>query len=386
MARILHLFDASAGWEQRIGWTQLRARLPAGRFTTLAASTSKSIARQWAADGETPGFWPMRLGAGFLNGPILRRRLAARPAEVVHVWSVSLAVLVARAVAEPGLVVELSDPAPSEADVRALRVIQDRDGFAVVCTTQTVRRRLVEGGVDPEVCAVIRPGVDFGAINVARRADLRARLRWGDEGARARTPQAPQGGRVFITPEPAVRGGGQFVTFWATAVRSFLRTGDRLVLPGVSGEQARIARLARRLGLTECLCCPGQAFRFEDLVVISDVLLMPSAREVPTTAIGWAMGAGVPVVATAVYATAELLGHKHNGLLIKPDADKTVAVKLAAMLDRTDELRRVAETARGQAFQVLGVRRYVDQHARLYENLLAGNRPGEGIVDSAVDA
>jgi glycosyltransferase involved in cell wall biosynthesis len=137
--------------------------------------------------------------------------------------------------------------------------------------------------------------------------------------------------------------------------------------------------------MPDLLCCPGDGFHFEDLVAVADAMLVPSSGEVPTTAIAWAMAAGVPVLATAVYATAEMMADKHNGLLVKPGHPKRAALRLVARLDDREQLDVIKETARGQAFQIFGLTRYVDQHVRLYENILNSHSPAEGIVDSSLD-
>jgi glycosyltransferase involved in cell wall biosynthesis len=119
------------------------------------------------------------------------------------------------------------------------------------------------------------------------------------------------------------------------------------------------------------VCFPGERFSFEVLLANADVLLVPSVSEVPTTAMAWAMAAGVPVVASAVPATAELLEHKRNGLLIPPGQPTRMAVKLAAMLDQEEYLKRVKEPARGQAYDMFSLTQNVAEHARLYGNLLS---------------
>jgi hypothetical protein len=58
-------------------------------------------------------------------------------------------------------------------------------------------------------------------------------------------------------------------------------------------------------------------------------------------------------------------------------------VSIARLLRDRDAQRRYVEAARGQAFEVFGLRRFAEQTMRLYENMLSGASPGEGIVDSA---
>jgi len=46
-------------------------------------------------------------------------------------------------------------------------------------------------------------------------------------------------------------------------------------------------------------------------------------------------------------------------------------------------LDKAREVARGQAYEVFGVRRFIEQHMRVYDNLMSDRAPGEGITDSA---
>jgi hypothetical protein len=61
-----------------------------------------------------------------------------------------------------------------------------------------------------------------------------------------------------------------------------------------------------------------------------------------------------------------------------------MAAKIAALLEDSVALAKVRETARAQAFEVFSVRRYADQCARLYDNLLAGRAVSDGIADAAM--
>jgi glycosyltransferase involved in cell wall biosynthesis len=125
---------------------------------------------------------------------------------------------------------------------------------------------------------------------------------------------------------------------------------------------------------------------FEELVAIADALVVAAPGDTSTTAISWAMAAGTAVIGSAVHAVAELIANKLNGLLFKIEKGETVAMPVARLLQNRDGQRKVKETARGQAYEVFGLRRFAEQHDRLYENLLTGRAPGEGITDPALVA
>ncbi|MHC4066629.1 MAG: glycosyltransferase [Planctomycetota bacterium] len=219
VTRVLHLFDASADWQQRVGAAQLFDRLPAERFACLAAATDGTVRRSTLPGNGKARLFPRPLGLDFLSGPALRRHLQRLGIDVVHAWGVQAAIAAAAAAPHVPLVVELFAPDRTARQARKLRAIQRSAGFALACSTQTVRRRLIEEGLAAETAVVIRPGVDFAAINAARKRELRGHLCLSDQD------------RVIITPGPATRDGGQFAAYWAVGVRSFVEPGVRLVLP-----------------------------------------------------------------------------------------------------------------------------------------------------------
>ena len=373
MIRILHLFDAEITWEQRVQAGLLIERLPADRFACRAAVLEARHRRLAPPGPNGVDVLPRRLAAQFLSAPAVRSYLHRHQIDLVHAWGADAPLAVVLACPQTPIVVARFDPYISLRQGHRLRAAMQERRFAIACPAQTVRRRLMEQGLPEDVCPVIRPGIDLGAINAARRQDVRGGLDLSPDD------------RVLIAPEPATPRGGQFVACWTAAVRSFVEPQIRLILPGTGRERDRIARLTRQLGLTRLLRCPGESPGFETLVAAADVLLCPPSGDASSSAIAWAMAAGVPVIATAVYSTAELIANRQNGLLVKPDAAKRLAVKLAALLEQEETLARLREVARGQAYQVFSVRRYVAQHARLYDNITSGRPVGDGISDAAYD-
>lgn len=93
---------------------------------------------------------------------------------------------------------------------------------------------------------------------------------------------------------------------------------------------------------------------------------------------------GAAVIGSAVYSIAELIGSGLNGRLFKANATGSLAPAIYRCLNDRDEFPKFVDVARGHAYEVFGLRRCIDQHARLYHNLQAGRPPNDGIVDSAV--
>ena len=99
----------------------------------------------------------------------------------------------------------------------------------------------------------------------------------------------------------------------------------------------------------------------------------------------WAMAADTLVIGTATYAVAELIANRVNGLLFKQTPGRRMVPDIAPLLrgDRSSHVK-LKEAARGQAYEVFGLRRCVEQTMQLYENLLAGENAEHNINDPAM--
>jgi len=373
MTTIGHLFDESAGWEQRVAVTQLLERLPPDRFPQVLAVTSPA-ARSALRGLDRPIETFSRLASvAALAGPNLARFAAHRGIDVLHAWGAAAAT-VARTLSDTPLVVHLFDPCSAARSVKLLRVMAASRGFAAACSCEIVRRRLVEGGVPFEATVVIRPGVDFAAISRFRRSGLRERL------------GLSRAHRVIILPDVAEGSGSRLEAFMAVALQHALTPDLRVIVPGDGLEQRRIARFAATVPQPGALVATHDRYPFEQLVAAADLLLITPRGDASTTSIAWAMGAGVGVIGTAVYAVAELIASRVNGLLFKQTPGRSMTLPIVRLLEDHEAHAKVTEAARGQSYEVFSVRRFIEQHARLYENVLAGVKPSEGITDPAMRA
>lgn len=380
MATICHLFDGTSGWEERVAAKQLMERLPADRYSALVATIDSSALPLLSSFKNQVSVLARRPVGGTIGDVLaagsVARFVSRNRIDVVFAWgrSAARAAWMARRVVRNrcrSVVLELFDPAAAAAEGKFLRLATSVGGLALVSTSQTIQRRLYENGVGPEFCTVIRPAVDFAALNRARRGGLREQL-----GIRADET-------AVLLPEPVRRRDHPFDAFWATVLLHHLGEGFRGVLPGCSREIDRLRRFAAALPTPAELITPGDGVRFEELIAMADVLLVPAAGDAPTAGIAWAMGAGAAIVAAAQHSVTELVVHRVNGLLFKQTPEKSSMMAIAALLrDRKSQLR-LKEAARGQSYEVFGLRRFVDQHRRLLDNVLAGAAPGQGIADSA---
>ena len=375
MTRVCHLLDDRAGFEQRVGVTQLVGHLPTEGFSLSLAATSPATSPDLIRAGceamagtQTVDSLKLPSGLPLLSRYARVRTLAGKRFDLIHAWSAEAAVI-ARKTGDIPLVVTVFDPALARREVKMLRrVVRDRH-FAVACGTELVRRRLIEQGVPAGLCVVLRSGVDFGLIDQARRSTLRGELGVLDNE------------RLAIIPEPVTRGSGAFEAFWAVAFRAHLTGGFRVIVLGPSSEQKRIARFASRLPTVDPSVRPMPVAAFEELVSVCDVMITAPRGDIPTTAIAWAMAAGAAVIATEVPAVTEFVSHGRGGLLVKPQHGRSLIGALSRHLMDHAAQKKNVETARRRAIEMFDLRRYVTQYVTLYENVISGRSPGDRIAD-----
>lgn len=376
MTRVLHLLDRCACWEQRVALAQLLERLPASTHVQALSAVDPAAIR--GVDGLAR---PIRmlhggrtiaaLGARSVLQKVQRERI-----DLVHAWGIRAAVASGAALSAPRnpgvpFVVELLDPRVTIRQIKILRVLARGKRMAIVTSGQRLIRRLVEGGVPPESCVLIRPGVDFGLINQCKRGPLRGEL-----------GLAP-GNHIVLIPDPPTPGGGRWEEFWCTILLSYFDANVRAVVPGHSKELPRIRRQAGFIPGKPVLITPGDRYPFEQLVAIADTLLLSANDDVSTTVVSWAMASETLVVAPAVHSVAELIAHKVNGVLFSPKGPRRPALSMSALFTDTSGFRKLKDVARAQAYEVFSIRRYVRQHQRVYDNLLDGRPLSEGIEDPA---
>jgi glycosyltransferase involved in cell wall biosynthesis len=182
-------------------------------------------------------------------------------------------------------------------------------------------------------------------------------------GQPARGPAGPTGAspgearrRLGIPAQAQVVGAVGRLTY-QKAPEDFIAALRALNRPEVTGVwigdgelAAKTARLARSAGQRVVLA--GDRADVADLLPAFDVFALPSRYEGLPTAVAEAMVCGVPVVATAVNAVADLVEPGVTGLLVPPARPELLASAVGYLLDCKSEAARMA--AAGQ--QRIGAR------------------------------
>jgi glycosyltransferase involved in cell wall biosynthesis len=146
-----------------------------------------------------------------------------------------------------------------------------------------------------------------------------------------------------------------------------------LLLAGDGPQRAALEDQAARLGIDARFL--GARTDVPELLARADVFVLPSLREGMSNAVMEAMAAGRPVVATAVGGTPELLGDD-RGVLVQPHDVGTLATGLRQVLTDVDLAARLATRARAWSHTRLSVDAMVDEHVRIYGELVESRCAG----------
>ncbi|MBI5762785.1 MAG: glycosyltransferase family 4 protein [Planctomycetes bacterium] len=372
MTRILHLIDETTDETQLQTLATLRAKSGSlGVASTVCAMDGVDRSPAAAFLGQRPTPTPRRVLAELNWSPGLGRAARRDGANLVHTWGIDAVRTAAARLKGMPLILTINDPLQTREAAKWIRALPA--GATVVAGSQIIRTRLLTAGLSPERVVVIRGGVDFSAINDARKSGERAAL-------------VGESGPVVLMHGPASMGGGQYVGLWAAAIVAQIHRGIRVILPYDSTETARLRRFVASIRMEHMLVLPESRWTWSRLAACADVFCAPAIEEINTEPLAHAMAAGVVIVGSAVRSVAEIIADRHNGLLCKAGEARVLAARLLTAIEDVELRRKVTDTARGQAYEVFSVRAFAENYHRVYENVVASRPAGEGISDTAMVA
>ena len=148
----------------------------------------------------------------------------------------------------------------------------------------------------------------------------------------------------------------------------------RMVMVGDGPDLAAADRLARKLGLADCVQFLGEQDQIVPLLSAADVFLLPSAQESFGLAALEAMACEVPVVASRVGGLPEVVEHGVSGFLHAPEDLAGMAESTLRLLTDADLHRRAAAAARETARRNYCDSKIVPVYEAYYREIL-GSRP-----------
>lgn len=237
-----------------------------------------------------------------------------------------------------------------------------------VANSQAVWTELLEEGLAPECIEIVHNGVDVRRFDrSASRRAVRAALGLEETSFVA----------VVVANLIPYKGHQTLLDSMSVARENLPPRWHLLCVGRDDGMGEDLRAHAYRLGLQEHVRWLGGRADIPDLLAASDLGVLASLEEGLPNAVLEYMAARLPVVATAVGGTADLVVPGVTGLLVPPQ-DAGALAQAIATLARDPEARRAMGTAgRTRVEETFDFQACVDAYDRLFGALIPGHPPDD---------
>ena len=148
-----------------------------------------------------------------------------------------------------------------------------------------------------------------------------------------------------------------------------LRSGSLLLLVGEGAERQKLLQMIRSLGLDESVVMVGEKQSVRDYYWAADVFLLPSRTEGLSNALNEAMACGLPVIASRVGGTPDVVAEHENGVLFESEDHDELARKLTTMWDLKSKWPEMGTCARETVTEYADLDVIVNRLNSLYDEL-----------------
>ncbi|MPZ14499.1 MAG: glycosyltransferase [Chloroflexi bacterium] len=236
---------------------------------------------------------------------------------------------------------------------------------AAVANSHAGRDLLIHRGINAEKTHVIYNGLNRERLRVDRSSVAEHRARLG----------VPESGAVvgILAALTAAKGHDTFLR--AAAALSSRRTDVRYAVIGWGPLRTSLEELAVQLGLADKVIFFGYQMQVADYLAACDVIVSSSRdNEGCSNSILETMALNVPVVATDVGGTCELVEDRVTGYVVPVDDHEGIGAAIEDILTKPGEARAIADRARTMVDTRFSLQGMVKQYEMLYDELLASKR------------
>jgi len=234
----------------------------------------------------------------------------------------------------------------------------------IVVNAEAIKRDLLQRGYDGKRLSVIPNGIDCERFGLPGNGEA-VRREWN----------IPPGVPVVGVLARLLRIKGQDVFLRAAALIASNNPHVRFVIVGDNNidhqYKEELKRLSARLGLEDRVVFTGFRTDVPDLLAALSIVVSPSlGLEGLSNSLLESMAAGLPVVATRVGGTPEIVEDGKTGLLVSPGDPEALAAAISRLLQDRPTAKRLGQSARHQVFSRYSLEQAVSSTERLYHDLL----------------
>jgi glycosyltransferase involved in cell wall biosynthesis len=297
----------------------------------------------------------------------IARRLRERQAQLLHChdfYSNIVGSAAARLAGIPYIVSRRDLGLERNAARRQLLAWVTRQASHVLCNAEAVRTLVESEGVPRERISVVYNGLDLERFDQEAAKELTIPEAFLED----RAPTVVLAGNMQL----AVKGHLDFLAAAALVARELPNT--RFVLVGDGQLRARLEQQASVLGLRERVLFAGWRTDVPAILSRCTVAVSASYSEGLSNAIMEAMAARLPVVATAVGGTVELVLQERTGFLVPAGEPDRMAARVIELLRAPERARSMGEAGRRRIESEFAASLLGRRMAEVYDRMLGLRR------------
>ena len=161
----------------------------------------------------------------------------------------------------------------------------------------------------------------------------------------------------------------------ALALAPELRARLRLVMVGEGPLRAESLAILATAGVVDLAWLPGERSNIADIMRGMHAFVLPSLAEGISNTILEAMASGLPVIATAVGGSAELVAHGQTGEIVPPADPQSMARHIVALAADPLRARNMGVAGRKRVEASFSMQAMVSTYRSVYDQQLARLRP-----------
>ena len=230
----------------------------------------------------------------------------------------------------------------------------------VVANADAVREQALKEGYEPDKVCVIRNGLDLSQFSI-EPDHLRQREALG------LPPHVPVIA-VFSRLNHEVKGIHWFLE--AAARVAQVHRDVRFLVVGDGPLRAGLESLAQRLGLGDRVRFTGYRSDVGETMATVSVSVIPSSSEGLSNVLLESMAASLPVVATRVGGTPEVVENEQTGLLVEPCDPAALARAIDSLLSDPARAAALGHAGRRRVERMFQIGRMVGETEALYDDML----------------
>jgi glycosyltransferase involved in cell wall biosynthesis len=133
-----------------------------------------------------------------------------------------------------------------------------------------------------------------------------------------------------------------------------------------------LKRQVSELGIDHAVSFLGLRNDVPSILAALDLFVLPSLSEGLSMALLEAMSAAVPVVASSVGGTPEIVQDGQTGLLVSPENASELADRILEIINNRDKSKLLGERGRERVAKEFSTARMFEQYQELYDGCLSG--------------